>query len=274
MNDMVVIQSVSQFLALIEEEKKREVNNGNKADFIFRGQQKNHPLIPRIARLIPSETTDDLVSVEKQMMDEFERQIPLFGEVTASSEWDLLALAQHHRLPTRLLDWTYNALVALWFCVQSGPARKANRDMVDGVVWLFKTASKDFVNTQQNSPFKQKRTQIFRPRIVTRRIMSQAGVFTCHPLPKDNDFISLNRNKNYKSRLKQIQVAAPFFSDIREQLGAVGVSSLTLFSDLEGLAKFIEDRYFNDPNELSRPAWRPSGQIKLINPSEIVPPSN
>ena len=270
--DSEFMYSVSQFLGRVESEKTSELRKRNKADFIFRGQRIDEPLIPRIARLHLKGR--DLANSERLMLDEFERQMLFFAEMEPRDKWDLLALAQHHRLPTRLLDWTYSALAALWFCVEKGPARNKAGDMIDGVVWIFETRVGDFITadeSQSGTPFNQKRTRIFRPRFVSRRIMAQAGLFTCHRLRTDGEFLPLERNKSYKNKLLKVGIAATAFSEIREQLNGAGVSSLSLFPDLDGLAEHLTERYFHDPHELRRPSPTRQRHIPTIDPKNLVP---
>lgn len=226
-------KSLSDFLASIEIVKRDELKAGNKSDFLFRGQSTSEPLIPRLARLKPK---GELLEIEQLMMADFERQQLPFTEFEPRDAWDLLALAQHHGLPTRLLDWTYSALAALWFCVRK-PPKKDKKGLIDGVVWLFKPSPEDFLKFPTNeSPYEQGPTRIFRPRTITRRIMAQSGVFTCHKRTSDGRFIKLESNNAYKNRLVRIPVSGYNFERIREDLMANGVSSLSLFPDLDGLA--------------------------------------
>jgi hypothetical protein len=237
-------KSVSSFLAFIEKTKQAEVHANNKSDFLFRGQSTDGPLIPRIARLKPK---GKLPNIESLMLREFERLSLPFTEFEPKDQWDLLALAQHHGLPTRLLDWSYSALAALWFCVNKPPLEDENGKKLDGVVWLFKTVREDFINFPTNeNPYSQPSTRIFRPRSITRRIMAQTGVFTCHMRTKAGKFVPLESNKFYKDRLVKIGIPATSFSKIRDQLDASGVSNVSLFPDLDGLAGHLQFRYFHD----------------------------
>ena len=241
--DLPVI-SVSLFFARIEKMKEAEVNAGNKSDFLFRGQSTDEPLIPRIARLKPK---GELLKIELLMLDEFKRLIPPFTEFEPKDKWDLLALAQHHGLPTRLLDWSYSAVAALWFCVEKPPKKdESSGKLLDGVVWLLKTLPADFITFPTNeSPDSQGKIRIYRPRAVSQRILAQTGVFTCHESTAEGRFDSLESNEAYKNRLVRIGIPASSFHDIRDQLDASGVSSVSLFPDLDGLAAHLQFRYFH-----------------------------
>ena len=189
------IRSLSNFLVHVEQEKREEEKNGNNADFVYRGQQVDAPLLPRLARLV--ESGNGSLGMERIMMEEFKRTHLSLTDIRPDSDWDLLSLAQHHRLPTRLLDWTYSALAALWFAVEN-PPRKKDKKVLDGVVWLMKTAVTDFITeSSRQSPYDKGVTRIYRPRFVTRRIAAQRGLFTVHRMVADEGFVPLERNKRY-----------------------------------------------------------------------------
>ena len=76
--------------------------------------------------------------------------------------------------------------------------------------------------------------------------MAQSGVFTCHRRTASGTFVRLESNSAYKNRLVKISIPGSRFGALREDLMAHGVSSLSLFPDLDGLAAHLARRYFHD----------------------------
>ncbi|MBI1912212.1 MAG: FRG domain-containing protein [Deltaproteobacteria bacterium] len=190
----------------------------------------------------------DFLLFEMKMFSEFCRaSIPYLNGKIPNGKWEWLTLAQHHGLPTRLLDWTKNPLIALWFAVQDSSKMseaEQKRSSTYGVVWQFNPKNSDFLNTlKDKTPFSLKRTKIFEPNHISQRIVAQSACFTAHKYLNDRGFISLIRNKFYKDRLFKIIIPYNRFPILKKSLSHFGINSATLFADLDNLCRNIIEVY-------------------------------
>lgn len=109
-----VWQLVERVLALTALEAEQE--------WWFRGQcRSSWPLVPSLYRRIPD--VSQALEVERRVHLEFDNRSRMVAErAGARSRWELLFLAQHHRVPTRLLDWSRNLLIAAFFAANGDEA--------------------------------------------------------------------------------------------------------------------------------------------------------
>ena len=137
--------------------------------WIFRGHSRSeHSLVPYVGRAHLTSSTRG--KFERSLFDMFCREARIYVDPLPSSDWKWLAAAQHHGLPTRLLDWTENPLVALYFA-----ARK--HDDSDGKFFALHAPKKASKEQLRESPFEITRPVKYRPSIVTPRIRAQEGLF-------------------------------------------------------------------------------------------------
>ncbi|MDO7845347.1 FRG domain-containing protein [Hymenobacter sp. M29] len=100
-----------------------------RSPFVYRGSRSRHYLLNTSLQRLGGEYQN----LEHHLLRNFRkyaRDTPM--PVVGASTWDWLALAQHHGLPTRLLDWTYSPYVALHFATDDLDAYHE-----DGIVWAL-----------------------------------------------------------------------------------------------------------------------------------------
>jgi FRG domain len=206
-------------------------NRRSTSDWVFRGLASDrYELKPKVGRVTDSDFKA-LVRAEKAIFAKFKRQMAQFEQPAERDDWSLLALAQHHGLPTRLLDWSTSPLVAGYFAVSSPPVD------TDAVVVAVRTKSAQYVRDFRTSPFDAREIAFFSPPSVSPRIVNQRGLFSVHPEPWTAWEQPLER-----SPLRIPAAHKPFF---RRRLFAFGVDPLTIETGLDGLCHTLEWQYFD-----------------------------
>ncbi|WP_259068982.1 FRG domain-containing protein [Mucilaginibacter sp. X4EP1] len=203
---------------------------------LYRGQADSKWILePRISRTLEYA---DMQKTEAEILREFTRlgrsMIPLD---VLSNQWDLLAFAQHHGLKTRLLDWTTNPLIALWF------AFIEPMDVKTRSVWFIFLGESDIADNTHGSPFEQPRTLAFKPNHVSQRITAQNGWFTNHKFNiKKGRSSRLEYLSTFKEKIYRIDIPDKARINILEGLTKFGINHASVFPDLGGLTNYLNWR--------------------------------
>jgi hypothetical protein len=215
--------------------------------FVYRGVRDadNHKLVPSVGRL--ARFTN--LSLDEVVQDEIEnlRAFKLRSRATLSNmpenDWEWLALAQHHQLPTRLLDWTTSPLVAAHFATR--PDIK-----YDGTLSPFGSRSSaiyalhdcSYIDTVATlDPFKHREHGLFFPPHVTPRISGQSGLFSIQPEPRQEFQIGFE-TETYR-QIYKLEFTAKVAEEIQKTLYFLGVRQGALFPDLDGFAADLKISY-------------------------------
>ena len=191
---------------------------------IYRGMKSvKFPLMPKVGRIVPPQAIRSKTANEKEILRLFKERALRFLDFVPSNDWDWLALGQQYGLPTRLLDWTDNPLVACYFAVN-----EPGED--DRVIYVYRNDSYIEVEKYPN-PFRYHKVGKFIPKHITQRITTQGGLFTIHTKPYDV-FESSDMDK--------ILIPNRIRSTLKRTLNKYGVDTFSLFPSLDALAAHIE----------------------------------
>jgi hypothetical protein len=204
----------------------------------------------------------DYVRIEKHLLRNF-RKYAHRDVVPQDSIWNWLSVAEHHGLPTRLLDWTYSPLVAAHFATCN--LEKFN---INGVIWCV-----DFIKTRKLLPKNLKSllrkeggialtvemlnkavktlndfdtlspsdyVVFFEPPSLDERIVNQFALFSVMSNPRAllDDWL-----KRHPSLYRKIIIPASLKWEIRDKLDKANITERVLFPGLDGLSSWLK-RYY------------------------------
>ena len=229
--------------------------------FWFRGcTDKDYPLVPSIGR------SPYMIGMENALLKAFKQDAVQFMEQHPASEWEWLLWARHHNLPTRLLDWTESPLTGLYFATHSIDDIGKN-DSKDGALWLLLPT---VLNLRAGIKLQGRELPIFEEgdeyldnylpsKLMTenvhvqmkpiagiaarhlKRMQAQRSVFTV--THKEQAPVYRENSQEGNSHIGRYIIPSGSKERIREELAALQLTRLSIFPELDNVARLARDVY-------------------------------
>ncbi|AHG91933.1 FRG domain protein [Gemmatirosa kalamazoonensis] len=260
----IELKTLGELLDHVTPREPDPVTGRRRDSGVYRGSgHAEWPLLTSLDRLGGIHPPHTKSALEEHILRNFIRYSrPYFP--TPRNEWELLVAAQHHGLPTRLLDWTYSPLVAAHFATLRPHA-------ADRVVWRLDwqrvhrhfgfpplaLLSDDLAALNHDpdaggltpwdlmrSGAKQKPFAVlFEPPTLDARLATQAAAFTISSTTTQSFDEFLAKHELLDALTKYV-IPAERVDVVRDQLDIATIDERRLFPDLDGVAAQMR-RYYS-----------------------------
>jgi hypothetical protein len=260
----VAVHNLSELLAEVTPLEPDPATGRRRDSAVYRGAANAAwPLLTSLDTLGGVQPPHAKADLEEHILRNFIRYSrPHFG-TPPINDWEVLVAAQHHGLPTRLLDWTYSPLVAAHFAtMEAQPAAdravwrldwKAvhRRFQLPGLALLIQDLEQVLGADRPFTPWslfasdrpRREFACMIEPPSLDARIVAQAATFTlCSD--KRQSFDGFLERHELGGALTKYVIPAREAGRLRDQLDLVSVDERRLFPDLDGLAAHLR-RYYS-----------------------------
>lgn len=223
-----------------------------KAEIWYRGHRdRTWSLQPSVFRS-PSHK-----AAEEAMLARFRQEAASAGLQYSFDEWGWITFAQHHGVPTRLLDWSLSPLVGLFFASEQERDRQEGDVEEDGELLLIDPRQlnaeagddggghppllrENHDRLENYLPGRErvrgKPLAVVAPSLFD-RIRFQTGTFTVTQPPKDG---AESDPLSKADSLQRLHVPGASKPVIREQLEVLGITNVSIYRDLDRIAENIK----------------------------------
>lgn len=232
----------------------------------FRGIGKAaYELLPSLYRHPSKRDVAELVELEGNLLTRFRHRSIPYQDRPPGNDWELLFLMQHYGVPTRLLDWSENPFIALYFAITAAESCRVSGDFIeDAAVWILNTKlwNGHILSPYWNGrilsvpdgpleaykPTSDMKTLGSEPVAIaglhnSQRIVAQRGAFTIFghnnlPMERIYDDKSFPPDALLKVVLPQHDLTT-----LRDSLFGIGYADSMIYPDLSGLAKEMKRQF-------------------------------
>ena len=238
--------------------------NRYRSPFIYRGMNDSQKTLKTsLARL-----GGDYAKLERHLLRNFKKYAHT-NVLSGQNNWNWLALAQHHGLPSRLLDWTYSPYVALHFATND-----LHSYQKDGVIWVLNYVKlnetlpiklRKVINTEQSNTFTAEMLDsvcrtlddldsldeedfllFLEPPSLDDRIVNQFALFS---LLSNSTRLLDDWLEDHDQYYDRIIIPKEHKWEIRDKLDQANISERVLFPGLDGLSMWLKRQYSSKQSE-------------------------